>query len=1359
MQKRFTAITRRGLLLSLFVLGLVAAIILVPSQFTSEAGSQKTMKKGLFERTESHEEGLDWYDIREDKTAGVADKIMQFRQTVGRDAVAIADVRDKFVKGENQLRTQVPTLKVEYNTDIRIPEVITPDVWKSKAEFLTRPTQENRAQVLRDFIKQNNELVGVSNRQVDLLKTTADYTNPNGDLSYAMLEQFINDVPVFRGEVKAGFTKNGEMVRVINNLAPGLEYSSLSTNFREPLDAVKAAASHINYELLSPDVTRNDAESSDLKVVYGTGTNATTAEKMYFPTEPGVAIPAWRVLIWKPVQAYYVIVSAEDGTMLWRKNITDDQTQSATYSVYVNPNAMINVADSPAPLTPGPNAPGTQQGAITARTSMTLIGNEGVYSFNNNGWITDGTNITDGNNVEAGVDRVAPSGVDAPATGSPNRVFSNAWNPPPGNPAPGDDPLTPVAQYGATTSMFYIENRYHDEMYRLGFNEAAKNFQTTNFTAQGVGNDRISAEGQDSSGTNNANFSTPADGGRGIMQMYLWTGPTPDYDGTTDAEVIIHESTHGTSNRLHGNGSGLGGMGGMMGEGWSDFYGHVMLSEPTDDINGVYTTGGYATYQLGGFSANYFYGIRRFPKALLSVTGGPARPACGNAPCPINPFTFKHVNADCDTTLGTTTTAVSSAFPRSPVIATSGSCNQVHNAGEIWSSALWEVRGLMLTRLGWAVGNRKTLQLVTDGMKLAPLNPTFLQERDAIIAAAAASSAAPEASADVSDVREGFRRRGMGFSASVQSISAVTEAFDSPNAIISNPFSVSDSTGDGDGFPEPGENVLISVPISNTSGATINNVNGSITGGGTASYGNIADGATVVRQITYTVPAGATCGALQTVNITGTSAAGALNPQTFSFRLGAPVGGAPAVFTSSTAITIPGTGTGPGASAPYGTTITASGLTGNKNIRLELTGLTHTFPGDIDVLLVGPGGQKFIPLSDMGGTTDIVSGNVQLVDTATASLPTGDGTIIGEFKPGDNTAGDTFTAPAPVAPYTSPAPVGTATFASTFGTTGSGLNGVWTLYVMDDAGVDSGSMTGWKLTFESNDYVCALNTVPKSRADFDGDGKTDLSVFRPSEGNWYLNRSTAGFTVLNWGLSTDRLVPGDYDGDGKADVAVFRPSNTAGVSDFYILKSSDSTLQGAEWGIVGDVPVSGNFDGDTKDDIAIFRPSSGTWYILNSSNGTNTIEPFGLNGDIPVTMDSDNDGKTNLAVYRPSNLTWYVARNSGTPAANFDAFPFGLAGDKLVPGDYDNDNKTDVAVYRPSTGTWIIRKSTDGTTLNVPFGISTDIPVPGDYDGDGTDDIAVYRNGTWYINRSTSGMLIQAFGVSTDTAIPKAYIP
>jgi len=402
---------------SLFVLAAITAIIALPFKLTKASSG-----KGLVVRTESHDPGLPNYDIRLEKNDAIVDFFLAARTSAGRDAVAVADIRDAFVRGENRLRERVPTLKIEYNEDIRIPEVITPDVWKANIDRLSGPSNEKRSEILRNFVKDNTELVGMTNEQADELRVLTDYTNPDGNLSYAHLEQRPNGIPVFRSEVKAGFTQDGKIIRVINNLAPGLDYNMLSTDFRDPLDAVRAAARNINHELTTADVTRNDSDSEDLKVVFGTGDWATTAEKMYFPTEPGIAVPAWRVLIWQPVNAYYVIVDAATGTMLWRKNITSDQIQAATYNVYRNANGYIDSADSPAPLSPGPVNPtlGTQ-GALIFRSNLTLIGNEAPNTFNNNGWITDGANITDGNALEAGIDRDGTQGVDAPQTGSPRR--------------------------------------------------------------------------------------------------------------------------------------------------------------------------------------------------------------------------------------------------------------------------------------------------------------------------------------------------------------------------------------------------------------------------------------------------------------------------------------------------------------------------------------------------------------------------------------------------------------------------------------------------------------------------------------------------------------------------------------------------------------------------------------------------------------------------------------------------------------------------------------------------------------------------------------------------------------------------
>ncbi|HUF05108.1 MAG TPA: M36 family metallopeptidase [Aridibacter sp.] len=1345
---------RKRLTLSLAVLALLGTAIFLPLHFQSEASTQdrqESAKSNIFHRTESHEPGLENYDIRTDKSEEVTEALVRFRTDAGTSAYAIADKRENFVRGENELRTRVTTLKVDYNEDLMVPEVISPDVWNARIENLMAPSNAKRSEILRNFVKQNNGLIGIDDRQADSLKVLADYENPAGNMSFAHLEQRIDGIPVFRGEIKAGFRKDGSMIRVINNLAPGLDYENLSRNFCNPMDAVRAAAGNINVEVKSLDLEPDQALTDENKKVFGRGPSATTAERMYFPTEIGVARPAWRVLIWQPVNAYYVIVDAETGTMLWRKNITEDQTQSATYEVYRNSSAFIDVADSPAPLTPGPVDPtlGTQ-GALLTRENVVLIGNEGPLSFNDNGWITDGANgtdgWTDGNATEAGLDIDGTDGVDAPMNGT-GRVFSSAWNPPPGNPPPGDAPTTADARFGAVVQMFYVMNRYHDVMYQLGFTEQTFNFQHDNFGRGGLGNDRIRSEGQDSSGTNNANFSTPADGGRGRMQMFRFTGMDPDRDGTTDADVIIHEATHGTSNRLHGNASGLGNnMSRGMGEGWSDFYAHALLAEPSDPINGIYTTGGYVTLEIApGFTGNFYYGIRRFPKAVIAFTGGP-----GNLPH--NPLTFADLNAGCVLTDG--------AFPRGPV--GSATCDQVHNAGEVWSSALWEIRALMITRLGFAAGTERVLQVVTDGMKLAPLNPTFIQERDAIIAAATALPASPEASADIVDVREGFRRRGMGFSAEVIAASPanVVEAFDFPNVRFTEPFSVSDSTGDNDGFPEPGENVLLSIAVENTTGATITNVSVSVNGQASVSYGNLNDGQTVTQDIPYAIPSSlgsVVCGEFHNVEIVVSSDEGVQSPVNQQFRLGAPVGGPAQTFESADGpIDLPagqpGSTSGPG--DPYPSTISVAGLSGNKVVSVELTDLNHTWVGDLDFLLESPAGETFIMMSDAyssSNRTNTVITTLFLRDDAADTMPSsGVPPTSGTFRPTNHGANDPFDAPAPAGPHENPAPAGSATFQSTFGMDGSAMNGDWKLWIDDDAGGDPGVMAGWKITFESDDYVCNL-AAGVARADFDGDGRTDVSVFRPSEGNWYINGSTSGFFGLNWGLAGDVLVPADYDGDGTTDVAVARMTDDESQADFYIINSDTLTFTGYSWGQTGDIPLAGDYNGDGKDDVTVYRPSDNTWYTA-LDNGTALIRQFGGAGDTPIVGDFDGDGTDDLATWNAGVINVQLS-GGGNLSRN-------VGGDINVTGDFDGDGKHDPASYDTSTGEWRIWMSLSDTLETFQFGVGTDIPAPGDYDGDGKQDLAIYRNGDWWIYNSFSETVtVFNFGVGGDSVLPLASAP
>ena len=269
--------------------------------------------------------------------------------------------------------------------------------------------------------------------------------------------------------------------------------------------------------------------------------------------------------------------------------------------------------------------------------------------------------------------------------------------------------------------------------------------------------------------------------------------------------------------------------------------------------------------------------------------------------------------------------------------------------------------------------------------------------------------------------------------------------------------------------------------------------------------------------------------------------------------------------------------------------------------------------------------------------------------------------------------------------------------------------------------------------------------------DFDADGKADISVFRPENGSWYIQRSAAGFTGIAFGFGTDKLVPADYDGDGKTDVAVYRAGT------WYIQRSSLG-FYGAAFGDSNDIPVPADFDGDGKTELAVWRPSNGVWYVLNLATNQFTSAQFGASTDKPVASDYNGDGKADYAVFRPSNGFWYIARASGIPSQNFDSIQFGALQDKPVPADYDGDGKTDIAVFRPSNGSWYRLNSSNGQFAGTQFGISTDQPVPADYDGDGKADIAVFRSGVWYLNRSIAGFTGIQFGASTDEPVPNAFV-
>lgn len=280
----------------------------------------------------------------------------------------------------------------------------------------------------------------------------------------------------------------------------------------------------------------------------------------------------------------------------------------------------------------------------------------------------------------------------------------------------------------------------------------------------------------------------------------------------------------------------------------------------------------------------------------------------------------------------------------------------------------------------------------------------------------------------------------------------------------------------------------------------------------------------------------------------------------------------------------------------------------------------------------------------------------------------------------------------------------------------------------------------------------STGTVAGAVFDFDGDRRTDVSVYRAGQGEWwYLRSSDGGNRAFRFGLATDRPVPADYTGDGRTDPAFFRAST----NEWFVLRSEDATFYSFPFGAAGDVPAPGDFDGDGRADAAVFRPSTSTWYVSRSTDGGTSIENFGVAGDRPVVADYDGDGRDDIAIYRPSVSEWWINRSTDGVVA----YRFGQSGDRTAQGDWTGDGRADIAFWRPSTGFWFVLRSEDSSFYGFPFGANGDIPSPGDYDGDGRTDAAVYRPSaaTWYVSGSTNGTQVTSFGSQTDTPLPSVY--
>ena len=612
----------------------------------------------------------------------------------------------------------------------------------------------------------------------DLVVTDAHASATSG-LTYVYLRQQIGGVEVAGSEITVAVRRDGTVGHAAGRLVPALNRAVAPTPGLSAEAAVLTAAAHVGADLAalpSVDAVASDASRRTAFVTPAEALAPLTARLLYHSVDGSTPVLTWEVgpLEVAGVQphAWMVRVDATTGAEVWRGDLVDSDPMPETLG-----EAAPAVAPVAGPLAVSPAVsaqvgqyrvyPIPQEGPNEGDAVLVADPSDALASpF---GWHdTDGVagaefTITRGNNVHAYLDTDANNAPDprSEPDGGAALVFD----------FPADLTLPPSAyQPASVTNLFFWSNVIHDILYRYGFDEASGNFQVNNYGRGGMGGDDLRAEGQDGAGTNNANFSTPADGARPRMQMYIYTLTNPHRDGDFSNMTLVHEYAHGLTNRLTGGASATGCLSNaeQMGEGWGDWLAAMFTMEPTDTR-----------------VTNRPYGP--YPRGL-----DPNGPGLRNAP------------------LNTDFTRNNYTYQR-----TRSGLSVPHGVGFVWSTILWEVAWEMIDAYGFdpdlynaagTAGNQMMIQLMVEGLKLQPCSPGFVDGRDAILAADALlypDPAEPGRGLHYAALWTGFARRGLGVSASQGSSSSNadnTEAFDVPlpaaQALIdTTPIAVDDTQG------------------------------------------------------------------------------------------------------------------------------------------------------------------------------------------------------------------------------------------------------------------------------------------------------------------------------------------------------------------------------------------------------------------------------------------------------------------------------------------------------------------------------------------------------------------------------------
>ena len=589
----------------------------------------------------------------------------------------------------------------------------------------------------------------------------------------------------------------------------------------------------------------------------------------------------------------------------------------------------------------------------------------------------------------------------------------------------------------------------------------------------------------------------------------------------------------------------------------------------------------------------------------------------------------------------------------------------------------------------------------------------------------------------------------------------------------------SESCGTPNGVPDPGETLTVTLPLTNTGDIPTVNLMATLVGGSgvtnpgpAQNFGAIAPGgAAVTRTFSFTVAGGIACGANITLTFNLTDGTTNYGTITRTFTTGA----RPTLLSENfDGVTAP--------ALPAGWTNTQLSGTANNWVTTTTTPSSPpnaafaSDPATVNlVALTSPAvaitsSDTQITFRNQFNTENTFDGMVLEYSTNNGTtwtdVITGGGTFVSGGYTGTLSTNATFMGPLPGRMAWTGNSNG---YRDTVVALPASLNGQsvrfrWLMGSDFSIGVAAGGV--WIDDVRVlGARVCSTCTGPgacqiQRRNDFNGDGRTDFSVFRPSTGTWFIQPNGGAATGRAFGATGDRLQPADYDGDGRTDLGIYRN----GV--WYWVQSSDNALRSFTFGAASDIPVAGDYTGDGRADLAVYRPSTGVWYVRNNDTGALTAQQWGgAASDVPAVGDFDGDCKIDFAVRRTTNVTvagateWIILQSNGNVATTVR---WGRDDMQMAIGDYNGDGRSDVGVAELRGGLlyWYVIGTTNNVIVNgIQFGQTGDIVTVGNYDGDASADLSVFRpsNSVFYYRAVTNATQFGfAFGATGDIPTARA---